>query len=385
MGVSSACLTAIAAGAVTVGVTANVMAVPQSQTPAPRSSNVRLTANAAIPIIDFDRTVGPLTLVRQLSAVFGSTPNASTAALEGFSQDVWRGLLVPFGVVTNSLSLPVGRHLTPGQLEDIGFDPAANSDIQINAIDGSRLDVTSRAASGLHVIRYLGGAEGSGLGLTGDLFRGAFHSGIDAHEFTLDSDSDVGIGSHSSQLTVLPGGGVKAIVNATPAVANSQTRVRLKDGVLSTDIGGYAGGGDALCLGSAAASCGAIANSITSAGFHASVRYERPNGHSVTVLDAEFPDLVNAAVTSDRISVTGTLGGTVRVGQVTLGRTVPLNVQIPRLSSLANKQSFKAVPGNSVANNAAGGKHRATPLKDAVDTIKKAVDNVTHPKHAKAD
>jgi hypothetical protein len=45
---------------------------------------------------------------------------------------------------------------------------------------------------------------------------------------------------------------------------------------------------------------------------------------------------------------------------------------------------FQAVPRKTASDNETGGKHRAA-LRDAVTSVKTAVDNAVQPKHAKKE
>ena len=77
--------------------------------------------------------------------------------------------------------------------------------------------------------------------------------------------------------------------------------------------------------------------------------------------------------------MTGAVGGTVTVGNLEIGRPIPIDIQIPRASSMTSlsgdrqastvKDSFKATPRKLGSDNETGGRHRA-PLREAVANIK---------------
>jgi hypothetical protein len=103
-----------------------------------------------------------------------------------------------------------------------------------------------------------------------------------------------------------------------------------------------------------------------------------------------------------QFSVQGAIGGTVSVGGFEFGGPIPIDIQIPRGSSLLSstntrqsvRNSFVAVPGSPGSDNGAAstGRHAA---RDAINSsisevrtaVKTAVSNVTQskPRHAKPD
>ena len=94
-----------------------------------------------------------------------------------------------------------------------------------------------------------------------------------------------------------------------------------------------------------------------------------------------------------QFSVTGAVGGTFAVGNLEIGRPIPIDIQIPRASSLTSlsgdrqastvRDSFKATPRKLGSDNETGGRHRAGPLREAVADIKTAVNDAVSGKHAK--
>jgi hypothetical protein len=111
-------------------------------------------------------------------------------------------------------------------------------------------------------------------------------------------------------------------------------------------------------------------------------------------LSFDIPTNLAVAVGNRSLSVEGDIGGVVKVGSVSIGRVIPINIQIPgaasMMSSTSSRQqqsvrnSFLAVPGDSASDNETGGRHRA-PLRDAITNIKAAVDNAVQAKHVAKD
>jgi hypothetical protein len=97
------------------------------------------------------------------------------------------------------------------------------------------------------------------------------------------------------------------------------------------------------------------------------------------------------------LSVQGAIGGTFKVGDLEIGRPIPIDIQIPRTSSLLSstntpsvRNSFVAVPRSLGSNNgtASTGRHAARDaVNEALSKVKTAVSNVTQskPRHAKPD
>jgi hypothetical protein len=113
------------------------------------------------------------------------------------------------------------------------------------------------------------------------------------------------------------------------------------------------------------------------------------------IISGDFSDnRVVSTLGNGQFSVQGAIGGTVKVGSLSIGQAIPIDIQIPRatsmLSSNGNRQtqtdrnSFRAVPGNSASDDESGGRHRA-PLRDAVSNVKTTVNNAVQGKHAKPD
>jgi hypothetical protein len=159
-------------------------------------------------------------------------------------------------------------------------------------------------------------------------------------------------------------------------------------------------GGDAgLCLGSAQSttSCG---GNLAFFSVQASVSGGLHFG-SQTPDDVSFdlPNNVSVAVGNGSLSVNGDIGGTVKVGNVELGRVIPINFQFPNgasaLSSTNSKQtqtvrnSLVATPPKLGSGN--GTASTGHPAADAVNTaasnVKTAVTKAlsSKPKHAKPD
>jgi hypothetical protein len=160
-------------------------------------------------------------------------------------------------------------------------------------------------------------------------------------------------------------------------------------------------GGAGLCLGSAKASCGGntaflgvgapVEGGLTLAGRN--------------IISGDFStNRVVSTLGNGQFSVTGAIGGTFKVGNLDIGRPIPIDIHIPNSSSLLStsssrqqqsvRNSFVAVPGNAGSDNATAstGRHAArdavnSTISDVKTAVKTAVSNVTQskPRHAKPD
>src|SRR5205085_638928 len=118
------------------------------------------------------------------------------------------------------------------------------------------------------------------------------------------------------------------------------------------NLGGSAG----ICLGSAQAttSCaGNLAFASLDVPLKGGLYFGDPNTDDFAV---NVPTNLTVAVGNQGLSVKGDLGGTVKVGSVSIGRVIPIDFQIPGAASLMStsssrqqqsvRNSFLAVPGN---------------------------------------
>ena len=114
------------------------------------------------------------------------------------------------------------------------------------------------------------------------------------------------------------------------------------------------------------------------------------------IISGDFSDnRVVSTLGNGQFSVQGAIGGTVKADVPLIGASHPDRHPDPARNSMlspnGNRQtqtvrnSFIAVPGKSASDNETGGRHRATPLRDAVAGIKKAVNDAVSGKQAKPE
>jgi hypothetical protein len=214
------------------------------------------------------------------------------------------------------------------------------------------------------------------------------------------TDSVRRVGDFGGQLYFMPFDGFKAVGDGTLIDTGGESSFKL--GSLQVGGGGHGAlAGDAgLCLGSAQASTG-CANRLAYASFDAPIDFGVQIGDPQQMTSGvDIPTNLATAVGNRSLSVTGDIGGTVKVGSVEIGRVIPINFQIPRASSLMStstsrqtadvRDSFLAVPRKAASDNATAstGRHAARDaVNSAVADVKAAVNKTLNskPKHAKPD
>lgn len=209
------------------------------------------------------------------------------------------------------------------------------------------------------------------------------------------SDFTRKVGDFGGQLSVIPFNGFKAVGDATLIKGGGGTDFKLGSLQVGGDTQGELGGDAGLCLGSAQAttSCGGnLAFASLTAPVQGGVHFGDP---ATDDLSFNFPTNLAVAAGNGSFSVTGDVGGTVKVGSVELGRVIPIDFQIPRVSTMMSssssrqaqsvRDSFLAVPRKSASDNGSSstGRHARDAVSEAVGNVKHAVANAVTPKHAK--
>lgn len=389
MGSTSAYLSAVVAGAMTAGIgAANVLAVPpDTVVPAQSTSDVDLAAYIQIPIIDIGPTPGPLSIWRQLAIEAGTNP-----LLLGLIQNAGNTYDLP-GLTTTVDSDTHWRVLAERGVDYIDFG-AASEQGQLGSWDvlgvfGSSADVDGDR--NIHFRPLLGGAGGIGAALYGTLGHSTTTRSLQLFDSGLDAVGKRTVGDFNGELALMPFDGFKAVGDGTAIDAHPDADFNLGSLTGSAGGNGRLSGDIGLCLGSAQASCG---------GRTAFLTVGAPVDGGLTlggnnIISGDFSTNEVAVELKDRqFSAQGAIGGTVKIGNLEIGRPIPIDIQIPRTTSLVNtatsrqqstvRNSLFASPRKSFSGNDTGGKHRA-PLRDAIDNVKTAVNNLTQPKHAKAD
>ncbi|WP_123029317.1 hypothetical protein [Mycolicibacterium stellerae] len=384
MGTPSTYVTAVVAGAITAGLgAANAVAVHE-----PDESVAIAEADLAavtIPIIDFDETVGPLTVWRELAIQAGTNP-----LLLGLIQNAGNtydlpGLTTTVDSNTNWLVQAVRQ---PGEYIDFGWDSARGqlgSWGLLGIASGSDATDTSRS---IHFKPLLGGSGGIGASLYGTLADASVTRNLSLFDSGVNVVGQRTVGDFNGELALMPFDGFKVVGEGTAIDANPDVDFNL--GSLAGSAGGHGNlsGDVGLCLGSAQASCGGRTAFLT---VGAPVSGGLQLG-GTNIISGDFStNKVVAELKDGQLSVEGAIGGTVKVGSISIGRPIPIDIQIPRTasttSSSSNRQtqtvrdSFMAVPRKSASDNETGGRHHA-PLREAATDIKAAVDNAVSGKHA---
>ena len=384
-------MTAAVAGAMTAGiVAANFVAVPE-----PTDSVVVSKADLAaitIPIINIDCcATGPLRVWRYLAVEAGTNP-----LLLGLIQQAGNTYDLPGleTTVDSDTHWWVEANSEPGESIDFGAmsEQGQEGSWDLLGIAGGSSHVDGDR--NLHFTPLLGGSRGIGAGISGTLAHTTYTRNLSLFDSNLDLAGNRTVGDFDGELALMPFDGFKAAGGGTLFDVAPQADFKL--GSLTGGAGGHGAinGDGGLCLGSAQASCG---------GRISYLRIGAPVSGNVTlgnreILSADFEDNeVAVELRPGQFSVTGAVGGTFSIGSLDIGRQggYPIDIQIPRsstLSSLNNQRqtqtvrnSFIAVPGKSASDNETGGRHRATPLRDAVAGIKKAVNDAVSGKQAKPE
>src|SRR4051794_3339643 len=409
MGASSAYLTAVVAGAMTAGIgAANVLATPPdvAETAQSAPSEVNLSA-VVIPIIDFDETVGPLRLVREIAIEAGTNP-----LLLGIIQQGGNSYNLPgLNTLVNSTSHPRVQAERGADYLDFAFLSDRTESAGWNLLGGvATSDAEVNGSRNVHFRPLLGGVEGIGARLYGTLDETAPNTPISRSISVLGSGfettSNRKTGVFDGALSVIPFNGFKAVGDGTLVAGDNTTTANLGSLKFGAGSKGTLGGNAGLCFGSAKGTGGCTNGETAFAGLNAPITLGLGTGGSSTnIFSVNFPkDNLAVALGNGRFAVTGQLGGTVSVGGLEFGRPIDIDFQIPRATSLSStsssrqqqnvKNSFLAVPGDVGSNKttASTGRHAArdvvnSAISDVKTAVKTAVSNVTpsKPRHAKPD
>jgi hypothetical protein len=391
MGVASTYLSVVAAGALTAGVAAaNVVPVPEKAD----SPDVDLAASITIPIIDID-TPGPVSISRLLELTLGTATNAVFGGLHSEAGTIYDlpGLYTNF---QDSGDTGVEVVRDPGESIGAGLNRTIGDSSQWNVLGLVGNNSTNSGATSFDVTGLTGGTGGIGAALGGVLSQSDRHRELSVLGSGITSDVTSTLAGGGGELSFMPFDGFKAVGGGNLIdVNNADASLRLGSLELGGGGEGTLSGGAGLCLGSAQGTTGCTTGQTAFASLDVPIKAGFGTGGSTTnVFAVNIPTNLAVAVGGGQFSVEGDIGGTVSVGSVTLGRVIPVNVQIPNSSSmmLANnnrqsqtvRDSFRAVPGKTSSDNETGGRHRA-PLRDAVANIKAAVDSAVQGKHAAKD
>jgi hypothetical protein len=401
MGAHRGYVTAVVAGAMTAGIAAsNVLATPPDVAVAqPSARDVDLAASITIPIIDID-TPGPISISRLLTLTLEALPNNLSAILDSEAGTVYD---LP-GLYTNFSS--AGKQTffanrVPGQSIGFGFTSAGPQDnvwrILGDLATGSTHVEPSREL-GLDLLT--GGSEGIGAALGGVLSKAKGSRSVTVLDSGFATNFSRSVLDGSGELSATPFNGAKAVGGGN--LIDSVGGADFKLGSLRSggDVDGTLGGSAGLCLGSAQstkACAGNLAFASLNVPLSGGVYFGDPTTDD---LSFDIPTNLAVAVGNGGLSVKGDIGGTVKVGSVSIGRVIPINIQIPgaasMMSSTSSRQqqnvrnSFLAVPGNPGSNNASAstGRHAARDfVNSAISDVKTTVNKVVNskPKHAKPD
>ena len=262
----------------------------------------------------------------------------------------------------------------------------------------------------IHFRGLTGGAGGIGAALYGTLGDSTFDRDLTFLGSALNSSGDRTVGDFNGELALMPWDGFKIVGggSAPPAADDVPTATLIDTNRLTTfNLGSLTGeatsdvtldGGAGLCLGSAKASCG---GNTAFLGVGAPVEGGLTlAGRNIISGDFSTNRLV-ATLGNGQFAVKGAVGGTFSIGNLDIGRPIPIDFQIPRASSLMSSTNSReraelvrgrAAKAGSDNGTASTGRHAA---RDAINSsisevrtaVKTAVSNVTQskPRHAKPD
>lgn len=360
MAITHAFLAGLATSVLAAGmVTANSDAAHEPSTPAQPS--VELTATT-IPIIDIDWALGPLTITRKLTADYNPPPSL-LADLKGEADTAWTAPIGPTGEVKNSFTLPITMEATAPKV-DLGFEPDWKGSVVFSPIGatGPTIDMAPELKSTIHLIQYRGGVDGYGFGVKGTLLEPGLQGGINVPETMI--GGGLILGAYEAQLSVLPTGGLKAALSFSPYAGGGGASIKLGATKIGTTLpsGQFKVDGK-LCLGSAAASCGGV---IAEASVSTMLGGTLLAINGTDVISYDFPDSLKVELKADSLAVTGNLGGTVKVNQVTVGKIIPVNITIPippapaipSVSALRRPQTAAALYSTTSAKAPSNGSSR---------------------------
>ncbi len=385
-------MTAVVAGAMTAGIGAASVIAVHDQTD---SADVDLAASITIPIVDID-TPGPISISRLLTLTLTALPNNLEAILDSEAGTVYDlpGLYTNF---TSSGQQTFSAVRDPGDSITFGFKSLGPEDGVWNVLNGFATGDTHIDRGRAFELDVLtGGSGGIGAALSGTLSQASVDRELTLLNSGITSNYNRTVGVFGGELSFNPFDGAKAVGNFTAIDAGGSGGFNL--GSLEVGAGGQGSlGGDAgLCLGSAQSSCG---NRLAYLSVGAPVEGGLTvNGASIISGDFSTNEVV-AELGQGQFSVKGAVGGTFTIGSLDIGRPIPIDIEIPRTSSITAlnssrqtqtvRNSFMAVPRKLASDNETGGRHRARRLSQAVnatiDNVKTAVTNAVAAKHAKPE
>ena len=394
MGVVNTYLSAVAAGALTAGLAAaNIVAVPPDTavSPQPSARDVDLAAEPIeIPIIDIGPTPGPLSIWRQLSVLVGLDP--LTAGLKQHAGNTYD--LPGLDTTVDSNTKWIVQAIRGADFVDFGASSEQGQTGSWELLGIVASSATTDNARNLHFKPLLGGTGGIGAALYGTLSDANYTRTLEFFDSGLDRAGHRTVGDFNGELALMPFDGFKAVGDATVIATNSDSTFNLGSLTGVAHRTGTLDGRAGLCLGSAqgTTSCGGDTAFLE---VGAPVTGDLTLG-TTNIISGDFStNRVVAKLGQGQFSVTGAVGGTFTVGNLEIGRPIPIDIQIPRTPSVMSlsgdrpastvRESFKATPRKLGSDNETGGRHRAGPLRDAIADVKKAVDNAVNGKHAKPE
>lgn len=403
MGASSA-LSAVVAGAMTAGIgAANVLAVPpDTAVPAESTRDVDLAASITIPILDID-TPGPVSISRLLTLTLTALPNNLSALFNSEAGTIYDlpGLYTNFSQ-TGSRNFELNR--VPGQSIGAGFQSAFTDQGQWSLLDFVNGNATQGRSSAFGLDVLTGGAEGIGAALTAVLSE-PVHTTPNVRNFSVgdffevDSEQLAGyIGEVDGRVSAYPFDGFEAVGAVAPFYRDSTASIRLGSVQALTNLNTALDGRGGVCLGSGA-DCDYIAQLGGEAAFTTGLAVKTASGTS-NIVSVDFPNRLVATVKQGQFAVEGEIGGVVSVGDISLGRKIPVDIQIPNASAMMSsastrqqqsvRNSFIAVPGKSGSDNGTASKSRQAAknfVNSAISEVKTTVEKTLNakPKHAKPE
>jgi hypothetical protein len=399
MGAASKYVTAVVAGALTAGVgAAGVLAVPPDTAVAPESANrdIDLAASITIPIIDID-TPGPISIIRQVFLTLGAETNTIFASTDSKAGTIYD---LP-GLYTN-FQQTGGRDIfatrVPGQSIGTGYASAFEDANEWSLLDFVESASQQTRSSAVNLTGFTGGAQGIGAGLDGVLSNSAQSGDFSVGDFFETTSGSSGVfGGFDGEVAAFPFDGFKAVGGAVPLDRSGSTSIRLGSLEAATSADVALDGGAGLCLGSAKASCGGHTSFLE-------VGAPVEGGLAIAgnnIISGDFSqNRLASTLGNGQFSVQGAIGGTVKVGSLSIGQPIPINIQIPRASSMLSststsqqqsvRNSFMAVPRSLGSDNgtASTGRHAAKDfVNSAISDVKTTVNKVLNskPKHAKPE
>lgn len=398
MGSASKRLKAVVAGAAAVGVAGSSMVAASTETaPQPVSEDVALAASITIPLLDI-HTPPPVEIIRQLSLTLTALTNQLSAQTNSAEGTIYTlpGLLTNFQT-TGQRNLSATR--VPGQSIGAGLASAFGGTDKwsvLNFIGGSGSQARS---STFGLTGFTGGAQGLGAALSTTLASVAQSQNFAVGNiFEAGFEGANGLGILEGTLVAFPFDGFDAVGTATPITrAGGKTSIRVGSLEVDTNSSGTLTGGAGVCLGSAKTNCDGSTSFLN-------VGAPLAGGLSVNgnnIISGDFSkNKVTSTLGNGQLSVQGAIGGTVKVGNLSIGQPIPINIKIPNTASMMSsassrqqqsvRSSFLAVPRNLGSDNgtASTGRHAARDaVNSVVSEVKAAVKSVTNskPKHAKPD